>query len=197
MGPWWARTFPRGRESGMPERTRGWHPVITRDGRQPQAALKWSWLISDFKCLWSYSKSSRSRGNRPGTSKTSARLSWSVPHHLCSLPNSPRQGGVSSLHLLSLSLTPPAKGCLLQPKANLILSPLQFPWLWAMVDASHAELVKPIRGPAHRAGCVCCHMTSCLQPAGAQGQRHRSQPRYVCPSHGWTDGRAGSWKQWV
>lgn len=65
-----------------------------------------------------------------------------------------------------------------------------------MVDASHAELVKPIRGPAHRVGCVCCHMTSCLQPAGAQGQRHRSQPRYVYPSHGWTDGRAGSWKQW-
>lgn len=49
------------------------------------------------------------------------------------------------------------------------ISQLQFPWLWAMVDASHAELVKPIWGPVHRAGCVCCHMTSCLRPAGAQG----------------------------
>lgn len=49
------------------------------------------------------------------------------------------------------------------------ISRLQLPWLWATVDASHAELVKPIWGPVHRAGCVRCHMTSCLQPAGAQG----------------------------
>lgn len=49
------------------------------------------------------------------------------------------------------------------------ISRLQLPWLWATVDASHAELVKPIWGPVHRAGCVCCHMTSCLQSAGAQG----------------------------
>lgn len=60
------------------------------------------------------------------------------------------------------------------------ISRLQFPWLWATVDASHAELVKPIRGPAHRASCVCCHMTSCLLPAGPKdtpSQRHRFQPK--------------------
>lgn len=158
------RTWERDADGAL-----GWRPVITGDRRQPQAALKWSWLISDFKCLQNYSKSSRHDGTQPGTKETSARLCWGIPHHLC-FPPSPQRWGCVPPPAAPLAPYSSCKGLFAaaQSKPDFI-SRLQFPWLWATVDASHAGLVKPIRGPVHRAGCVHCHMTSCLQPAGAQG----------------------------
>lgn len=51
-------------------------------------------------------------------------LGFAEAYPITSAPHQPhRDGEVSPLQLLSLSLTPPAKGCLLQPKPNLILSP--------------------------------------------------------------------------
>lgn len=94
------------------------------DGRQPRAALKCSGLISDFKCLQSYSKSSRRKGSRPGTGKTSARLCWGGSPITSALCQALRDGEVSPPSSCShCPLLLPAKGCLLQPKANLILSP--------------------------------------------------------------------------
>lgn len=52
-----------------------------------------------------------------------------------------------------------------------------------MVDSSYAGLVKPTEGPVHRAGCVHCHMTSCLRPAGAQGHPLPAALLPVCTSH--------------
>lgn len=157
-----------------------------------RAALKWARLISAFKCLQSYSKSSRRKGSRPrqpgtgvgrGTAGTcptpSPRSPWpqAALHGKGVLPCSGRSFP---------SLTPAAKGCLLQPQSKPdFISRLQFPWPWATADASYAALAEPIGGPAHRAGCVRRHMTSCLRPAGAQGHplpAPSPPPSPACPS---------------
>lgn len=141
-----------------------------------RAALKWARLISAFKCLQSYSKSSRRKGSRPRQPGTGVGRGMAGTPPTPS-PRSPRpQAALHGKGVLPCSgrsfpsLTPAAEGCLLQPQSKPdFISRLQFPWPWATADASYAALAEPIGGPAHRAGCVRRHMTSCLRPAGAQG----------------------------
>lgn len=94
-----------------------------------RAALKWARLISAFKCLQSYSKSSRREGSQPRQPGTGVGRG-TAGTQLTPSPCSPRpQAALRGRGVLpcsgrpSPSLTPAAKGCLLQPKANLILSP--------------------------------------------------------------------------
>lgn len=165
-------------------------------GGGPGAALKWSRLISGFKYLWSYSKSSRHEGRRPGTSETSVGICWGIPHHLCSPPSPLRRGGVPPSSLF-LSLTPSAKDCFLQPKANLILSPVP-------LAVGHRRCLPRRTCEAHlgtRAQSRLCTPPHDIMFTARGGPRTpppngiAPRPSIVCPSRGRTERCAGRWRE--